>query len=418
MNGFAMLFVSVFTGLINANTPANPESTVVSIEGKWQFNLDVGNDGVSVLLPFVVEFDIADAGQSNLISAKIINDPESIDVPGVGLRDGKLSLDISHYASSIELKETPVGSNRWQGDWTKRRGQGEPAVVPCSATRWEKKQWSDPATFLGRWSVKFDDSDDPAVGIFRKAVDSNQVHGTFLTTTGDYRYLAGGVTDGQLRLSCFDGAHAFLFIVNSTAGGLEGTFHSGSWYQTKWVATRDDQASLPDAFGQTVWLDKVKLSDLNFPDLDGNVVSLADPEFDGKCRIIEVFGSWCPNCHDAGAYLTELHEKYHDQGLSIVGLAFELTGDFETDADQVRKFISRNNTHYPVLIAGTADKADATRQLGALDRVRSYPTMIFIDQADKVRAVYTGFSGPATGPANTKLRLQFEKIIESMLDQE
>jgi len=37
----------------------------------------------------------------------------------------------------------------------------------------------------------------------------NKLTGTFLTTTGDYRYLDGIVTGDSLKLSTFDGAHAY-----------------------------------------------------------------------------------------------------------------------------------------------------------------------------------------------------------------
>lgn len=383
-------------------------------DSRWVISLNVGTENEPELLPVLIRID-AESANSTEIRASIINGEEEIRVGPVSMKAGKLVIEIPHYASTISL-DTGKGNEPVKGVWSKVRGAGKVFQVPCQAKRWQAIEWDDPADFVGRWSVKFEDSEDPAVGVFRKAGDSNQVYGTFLTTTGDYRYLAGGVRDGKLQLSCFDGAHAFLFNIRNTDNGLEGSFHSGNWYKTTWTATRDDDAALPDAFGQTTWTDRVKLEDLKFPDLEGTPVSLADEQFVGKCRIIEVFGSWCPNCHDAGVYLTELHEKYADDGLSIVGLAFELTGDFDTDVAQVRTFIERNQTKYPILIAGTSDKGEATEQLKVLDRVRSYPTMIFLDQASNVKAIYTGFSGPATGQAHATLRRQFEKTIEKILN--
>ena len=41
-------------------------------------------------------------------------------------------------------------------------------------------------------------------------------------------------------------------------------------------------------------------------DVDGTLRSLADPEFAGNAMIIEIFGTWCPNCHDLGRALTDL----------------------------------------------------------------------------------------------------------------
>ena len=50
-----------------------------------------------------------------------------------------------------------------------------------------------------------------------------------------------------------------------------------------------------------------------------------------------------------------------------------------------------------------------------LDRIRSFPTTLFVDQSGTVRAVYSGFSGPATGDAHTKLKQQFIDIIERLI---
>ena len=103
--------------------------------------------------------------------------------------------------------------------------------------------------------------------------------------------------------------------------------------------------------------------------------------------------------------------------LSIVGLAFEVTGDPVRDAEQVRIYQQRHKIDYPCLLAGTSNKEEASKQIPLLDRVRSYPTTIFIDKHGQVRAVYTGFSGPATGEAHTQLKQDFEAAIAQLLEE-
>lgn len=73
-----------------------------------------------------------------------------------------------------------------------------------------------------------------------------------------------------------------------------------------------------------------------FPNLQVDLQSLNAPALLGKATIIELFGSWCPNCHDAAELLTQLQSEYDDQRLKIVGLAFELTGDKDRDRQQVQ----------------------------------------------------------------------------------
>ena len=128
-----------------------------------------------------------------------------------------------------------------------------------------------------------------------------------------------------------------------------------------------------------------------------------------------MFGSWCPNCHDEAPYLAELHRRYKDRGLSILALAFELTGDLERDTRQVEIYKRRYGIEFPVLVAGLADKKEASKAFPLLDRVRSYPTTVFMDADGRVRAVHTGFAGPATGKEHAKLRAEFERLIEELL---
>lgn len=384
-------------------------------DGIWRAWLDSpGGD-----LPFGIEFQKSVGGPK----AWIINGQERIAVPGVAWEGEELVMDIDHYDSKIRAK-VGEGGRRLDGQWTKRRGSDRWTKMAFHATAGVSSRFdigagrtSSPplAGVDGRWSVDFSSSPDPAVGVFT-TYHQGSASGTFMTTTGDYRYLDGNFDGKKLRLSCFDGAHAFLFHADLKADGtLKGDFWSSdSWHET-WSAKRDEQAALPDAWLQTQWTGKVPLGKVAFPDLEGKRRALDDPALAGKARIILIFGSWCPNCHDHGELLAELDRRYRDRGLSILGLAFEHTGDFRRDSGQVRKYIARHNVTYPVLIAGLSDKAKASEAFPLLDRIRSFPTTIFMDADGKVRGVHTGYTGPATGDAYSRMRTRFESLVEQML---
>ena len=379
---------------------------LAQLDGRWHAGLKC--PGGQIQFGLVIEK--SDSGWD----AWLTNGEEKIAVPNVTVDAGVLNLEIDHYDSKIVAK---LNDGRLAGSWKKRRGPQEWVELEFLASKtpvseWDSKQ--DAARFKGRWSVDFEKSEDIAVGIFDTRKDGS-ASGTFLTTTGDYRFLSGGVQNGQLELSCFDGAHAFLFKVKNVDGELRGRFWSANtWYET-WTAKKDNEARLPDAFQQTKLVNQDSLGGLSFPNLKGEQIRLDAPEFQARARLLYVFGSWCPNCHDAASYFSQLLEKYGNKGLKIQGLAFELTGEFERDSRQVRKYLKRHGVKYPVLVAGLSDKKLAAQKLPFLDKVKSYPTTIFLDQNNQVQAIHTGFTGPATGESYTQMTQKFEALIEKLL---
>ncbi|HEV8113555.1 MAG TPA: TlpA disulfide reductase family protein [Planctomycetota bacterium] len=364
-------------------------------------------------------FEIVIARDGPKLSAKIRNGEEEIGVPETRLEGDQIVFDIPHYDSSITAKVARLGT-KLDGEWKNRSGADRWTKLKFHATagaapRFRSEGPLNAAPVAGRWSAKFDGDADLAVAILRPGADG-AVEGTFLTSTGDFRWLTGSCERGHLRLSCFDGAHAFLFDARTSPdGSLAGDFWSGDRGHDTWMALRDDHASIPDEFERAHWKDGFGLAQLRFPDLDGKEHSLGEEAFAGRAIVVQVLGSWCPNCHDETAYLARVYDQYKARGLSVVGLAFEMTGDFARDAEQVRRMRERHKVAYPMLLAGLADNQKAAEALPALDRVIAFPTTIFLHRDGRVRAVHSGFAGPATKEEHAKLAKQFERIIEELL---
>lgn len=364
-------------------------------------------------------------GDGATFAASLHNGPEVIDVPAARVDGETLVLDLDHYDATVELAPRAAsgdGELELVGRW-RRRSPGDDAWSELPAVARRARAADTPgappadARVDGRWRVRFASEDQDAVGEFATRADGT-LSGTFLTTTGDYRWLHGQQQGEAFWLSCFDGAHAFRFEARlQPDGSLAGDFWSREVWHDTFTAVRDEDASLPDGFSLTT-AQPVDLGAFSFPDLDGTPRTLADPAFAGRARILQVFGSWCPNCHDAAAYLSELTRTYGPEGLSVVGLAFEHTGDFARDAEQVRRYAARHGVSYPLLVAGLSDKAAAGEALPFLDAVRSYPTTVFLHGDGRVAAVYQGFAGPATGEHHQRLRQRFEQLIEGLLAED
>ena len=416
-----LLSLMVMTGQVEdaAKTDAVPSSRLF----RGVFNSPGGE------LPFL--FELAQ-GETRL-DGWLINGSERITIPAVYRLKDTLMFDIKHYAAEVLITGTdwvPVGKDLvpllMEGKWTKRIAPRKRIKMEFTANVYQgylfrpipkppdAKPLYPPIT--GRWSVKFSPGGGPAVGVFDQSADG-KVTGTILTTTGDYRYLAGSYEYGRLRLSAFDGAHAFLFDATMQPDGtLKGDFWSRmSWHDT-WTAKRNDSAKLPDGFSHVKWKDGVGFGAVRFPDADGNIRKVDHLRFRGKARIIEVFGTWCPNCHDAAAFLQELDQRYRDKGLRILGLAFEVSDEFEHDSTQVKRFVKRHKITYPLMIAGLPEKKNVLAALPMLENTHAYPTTVFMREDGTIRAIHSGFSGPATGKAHERLKKEFEAIVREMLE--
>lgn len=362
-----------------------------------------------------VRFGIRIEGDGGSARAWVTNGEESIEVPEFTDTNGEMRFGFDYYDSAIIARRGADGV--MLGEWKKRRGANEWTTMPFHARPGGVRTMDFremPKEIAGRWRVKFAEEADDAVAIFGGG-DRRDLRGTFLTTTGDYRFLAGIADKSGLTLSCFDGSHAFLFTAElQPDGSLKGDFWSGATYHDTWTAVKDEAAALPDPFSLTKFTGtSAQLDALSFTDTKGKERSMS--EFKGKPRVIEIFGTWCPNCLDATRLLTELDAKYRERGLSVVGLAFEVTGNAERDRKQVALYAERHHVKYPLLIAGKKDKAEASARFPVIDKLRAYPTFIFIDSTGEVRGVYTGFSGPATGEEHERLKRAFEKKIEEVI---
>jgi thiol-disulfide isomerase/thioredoxin len=288
---------------------------------------------------------------------------------------------------------------------------------PGAASRFASSAQAS-ASIAGTWEAHFSPGTRaayPALGLFTQ--QGSAITGTFGTETGDYRFLEGVLSGDSLLLSCFDGSHAFLFKAHLRNDSLLGRYWSGNHWQEPWFAVRNDSFKLRDPDSLTFLKEGHTMADFRFPDLDGRMVSPKDPEYAGKVLMVQVMGSWCPNCMDETRLLGEMYSTYHDRGLEVLALAFEKYDDERHALEQLRRFKDGLAVEYPILYAGKANNEDASAKLPFLDHVMSYPTCIFIDRTGKVRRIRTGFYGPGTGVHYENYVRNLRSYLEGLLSE-
>ncbi len=270
------------------------------------------------------------------------------------------------------------------------------------------------ADISGKWETTFGiASSDQFMAIGQFKQNGNHLTATFATETGDFRFLEGDIQEDKISLSSFDGSHAFLFhgkIVDNDH--ITGEFKSGTHYSTLWNATRNKNFQLRNPDSLTFIKPDYDKFEFTFPDLDGKMVSLDDDKFKGKAKIIQIMGTWCPNCKDESKFLTEYLKNNTNPDLAIIGLAFEKNKDNNIVLPKLKRYKKRLNIPYEILFAGVSKKEDAAKALPMLNHIMSYPTMIYLTKDNHVAKIHTGFFGPATDEYD-----DFKKEFAHYVDQ-
>lgn len=322
--------------------------------------------------------------------------------------DGKLSVRWDFYDAGLEAATLPSGELR--GTYTRRTKRGPVhrlfAAKPAAPPKAGKVEQSP---FSGDWVLTPAGGGAGAKAHFQ--MSGGRLTGTILRVDGDFGTLAGPVKGNQVTLTHFDlvrATHVQMEIDGQ--GRLSGVIDG----RTKFTGVRDG-ASMPDPSTVTRVKDPMEPFQFFAKDLDGKPVTLADDRFKGKAVLITVMGSWCPNCHDEAPFLAELYRKYGPNGLEVVALAFEYTGDPAVDVPQVQAFNRRHNVPYLTLLAGSTDDGQVQKALPQLVNFSAFPTSMIVDRAHRIVAIHAGFAGPATGNLHTELKARITAEVEQAL---
>jgi len=384
-----------------------------SIENTYRAWLE--SPGGELAFPLIIK----KSGDS--LNGYVVNGIDTSRFTRVVQKNDSIFLSYDYYDSHIEAEIKNSGS--LEGHWHRRAEDGERSSLPFKADPYSpylRYSPTDPEgyPFDGDWQATFADDEGtfPAHGIF-VSEPSGRLHGTFATETGDYRFLNGYYTDSTMTLSTFDGTHAFLFKARLQSNGeISGDFWSRDTYHATFTAQKG-----PNRLQNPMEIAAASVIGNNmsfsFPDINGNVVSTGDESFINKPMLVYLFGSWCPNCADEAEMMKEFyHDRYKDTKLKIVGLAFEYTGNYESDVEMVHKYKERFDIPWPLLVAGSSDKENAADVLPFIDDVTSFPTSFFVDDDHVIQAVHVGFNGPATGARYYRERQRFRENIEAVLE--
>lgn len=374
------------------------------------------NEQKGIELPF--NFTVSYKGKKPIIVIK--NADEKISVDEITIKGDSVNFKMPIFDTEFK---TVLKGDTLDGFWINNYKTTN-NKIKFRATFGETRRFLFPAEktaplFEGTWQVLFSSPNQDvseAIGVFHHTERTEHITGTFLTETGDYRYLEGMQSGNKMYLSSFDGSHAYLFTAENIKGILTNCkFYAGSNWEETWVAKLNPDFKLADAEEISFVKNKDEIINFTFPDITGKQVSLKDKKFENKPVLVQIMGTWCPNCMDESTYFSALYKQYKNEGLEIVALAFEKTTDFEKARAQVIRMKKRLSIDYEILITKQTGKDKASETLSALNKIVAFPTTLFLNKEHKVVKVYTGFSGPATGNAYEVYKQRTESLIKSLL---
>jgi thiol-disulfide isomerase/thioredoxin len=380
--------------------------------GRWTASLS-REDGQNIPIELLVEYN---GGKQAIY---IVNGSEKLKTDAPVVQGDSLIIRMPVFESYFKAKLS--NNTQLKGNWIKG-GSAKDLVVPFeahaggSALSVAKNTASKNIT--GKWDIQLFKSDQtkrPAIGNLSQK--GNTLSGSVLTPTGDYRYMSGVVDGDSLKLSTFDGVHALLFkgkII--TADSIAGKFYSSLSPAESWTGARNEKVKLDAPVTAAKEGSDGRLA-FTYLDLEGKEISLQSDRYKNKVVVIQLMGSWCPNCMDEMAFLSDYYSKNKSRGVEVIALAYELSTDKERSRKSLQRFQKQFKVEYPILNTGVTvgDKQRTEKTLPQLTEIKVFPTSLILNKKGKIEEINTSFYGPGTGEYYTAYKTNFEKTINRLL---
>jgi len=378
-----------------------PAAAQPSLAGRWDGV--VVTNGVEVPFPFEV---VTGAGG---LTGSFFNGERRITSTAATVQGAEVTFQFGQYAAT--LVATAAADGALAGEY--RRARGGPLVFRATRPAAQPPASGQAPRIAGTWVVAARSTKGESAWRFIATQQGDQVDATILRVDGDTGTLSGRWHGGRFVLGHFSGARPLRLEVTPAADGTLTLSQNG---QPALVAARAE-APAAVAFGTpTDPSQHTRMKDPNeplrfaFPDLSGKVVR--DTDFRGKVVLVNISGSWCPNCHDEAPFLAALSKKYRGRGLEIVTLSFE-EADQLANPTRLRAFIATYGLDYTVLVPGEPDELAA--KVPQAENLNAFPTTFLLGRDGRVRAIHAGFPSPGSGEFYTRAERDITAEVERLL---
>jgi len=393
-----MQLQSIVASLLLASGPLCVSAWAQSLAGEW--DATVKASGVDVPCRFKI------TGDGSTLQGTFFNGEELYPSTSASFANGALVMNFEYTSGKLEAN---WNDGHLQGTFHAARGNYPFSAVPHTAPT----SSANVPSIEGEYEIANNSPKGEKAWWFVVRQNGAQVSAAILRIDGDTGTLAGTWRDGKFVLSHFALARAALLEVTPQPDGSLHLVMNGT---TQYTALRPEVARAKGLAPPTDPAQHTSVKDTSepfrfaFKDLNGKTVTQDD--FKNKVVVVNILGSWCPNCHDEAPFLEETYKKYRAKGVEIVALDFE-QGDEVQDPVRMRAFAKRYGIDYTILLAGAT--TEINDKLPQLKNFNAWPTTFFLGKDGRVARVHAGFPSSGSGKKYTEAKQDFTETVERLL---
>lgn len=377
----------------------------LTMNGNWRVSITLQDRE----LPVIISLKQND----QLLSGHLVNSSEKIELSGK-IINNKFDIEIgSHYAKlSGGLSREGI-----TGKWIRTNKENYAVAfsgVKSSMTELYKSYESETnlLDISGKWKINLSET-KLGLGLFKQT--GSRVQGSILTNTGDYRFLDGFIKNDKVLLTGFDGVFALVIEMVISNKKIFAQMYSGKSSHSTFSGIKDETFELmdPNQITKTTHSKPIKLV---VTDISGAVIDINKGEYKNKAKVIQLFGSWCPNCVDETHFFRRWQSENIQKSnqLKFIALAFESTQTKSQAIKNLRKAKAKLKVSYPFVLADFNQSKSISDYL-PIEKVLAYPTTIFVNKKNQIIKIHTGFAGQATGSYFSSFESDFNKTVQDLL---
>lgn len=322
-----------------------------------------------------------------------------------------LTFEIPPYESALKFEDKKFT----KGHWVRyhRTPEFKLPFIAKSISKPSRFETKSKINLEGEYEISL--GDVKALGTFKTI--NGIIKGSILSPYGDFGHIEGFVDEkNKIHLYSFDGVFSYIFEGDFAQDEIkDGKAYAGLSWSENFSAKLNPDFEVTYPSSEDILFKKNSTLSFKAESLQGLIYNYDSTKIN-KVQIVQLFGSWCPNCQDETQFFNSWYPKYQDK-VELVALAFERSPSKELAIKSVRKSLAKLKPNYPFFLASFDSKEEISTIMPEVKKITAYPTTFILDKKGRIRHIHVGFNGPQTGHHFDRFVKEFEAEILTLLNE-